>query len=279
MPGEAYICVTCGVQYAPSAQPPARCAICDDERQYAGWRGQRWTTLAKMASGGHRNELREEEPGLTSIGTTPRLAIGQRALLVRTEAGNVLWDCQSFIDDETIDAVRALGGVQAIGISHPHFYGVNIEWSRAFGGVPVYIHADDGQWVMYPAPEVRLWEGDTAEPVPGLTLIRLGGHFAGAAVLHWPGGADGRGAVLCGDTIQVVMDRRYVSFMYSYPNLIPLAPREIERIRTAMRGYRFERLYGAWDGRVVMADGLAAIERSADRYLRALQGDHAPGGG
>ena len=268
----AYICVTCGVQHAPSAQPPARCPICEDERQYVGWQGQRWTTLAEMAAQGYRNDLHEEEPGLMSIGTKPSFAIGQRALLVRTPAGNVLWDCQSYLDDATVAAVRGLGGVQAIAISHPHFYGINVEWSEAFGRAPVYIHAADTQWLMRPAPSVVLWDGETVEPVPGLTLIRLGGHFDGAAVLHWPGGADGAGAVLCGDTIQVVMDRRYVSFMYSYPNLIPLDADTVRGIAARMRGYRFARLYGAWNGRVVVADGLAAVERSVARYVRYLHG-------
>jgi glyoxylase-like metal-dependent hydrolase (beta-lactamase superfamily II) len=264
----AYICVTCGVQYAPSAQPPAHCAICEDERQYVGWQGQRWTTLEQMAAEGYHNVLREEEPGLISIGTMPSFAIGQRALLVRTPGANLLWDCQSFIDTATITAVRELGGVHAIAISHPHFYGVNIEWSEAFGGAPVYIHKADEQWVMRPHPNVVLWEGETMTPLPGLTLIRLGGHFDGAQVLYWPGGAGGKGAVLCGDTIQVVQDRRWVSFMYSYPNLIPLPPSTVRRIAETMRNYRFDRLYGAWNGRVVVADGLAAVERSAERYIR-----------
>jgi glyoxylase-like metal-dependent hydrolase (beta-lactamase superfamily II) len=206
----AYICTTCGVQFAPGEAPPANCPICEDERQYVGWQGQRWTTLDEMRAQGYRNELRDEEPGLTSIGTVPSFAIGQRALLLQTAAGNLLWDCQSYLDVETIAAVRELGGVQAIAISHPHFYGVNVEWSEAFEDALVYIHADDGRWVMRPSANVVLWEGETAEPVPGLTLIRLGGHFDGASALHWPGGAEGRGAVLCGDTIQVVMDRRYV---------------------------------------------------------------------
>lgn len=268
-----YICVTCGVQYAESVLPPERCRICEDERQYVGWRGQRWTTLEQMAADGYRNEIREEEPGLTSIGTVPQFAIGQRSLLVQTPAGNVLWDCQSYLDEPTVAAVRERGGVQAIAISHPHFYGINIEWSEAFGGAPVYIHAADRQWVMRPSSNVVLWEGKTAEPVPGLTLINLPGNFDGAAVLHWPGGADGRGAVLCGDTIQVVMDRRYVSFMYSYPNLIPLDATTVRQIVEGIRPYPFARLYGAWNGRVVVADGLTAVERSAERYVRRIQGD------
>jgi hypothetical protein len=262
----AYICVTCGVQFAPSDQPPDRCPICEDERQYIGWQGQRWTTLEAMRANGYRNELREEEPGLVSVGTTPGFAIGQRALLVRTPAGNVLWDCNHYLDEETIRAVRELGGVRAIAISHPHFYGVNVEWAEAFDA-PVYIHAADRDWVMRPSGHVSFFDDDVIEPVSGLSLIRLGGHFDGATVLHWPGGADGEGAVLSGDTIQVVMDRRWVSFMYSYPNLIPLSPAVVEGIVERMRAYRFARLYGAWNGRVVAAEGLQAIEQSAARYI------------
>jgi len=269
---DAFVCATCGVQFAPSDTAPTHCPICEDERQYVGWHGQRWTTPAEMAAQGYRNELREEEPGLISIGTMPAFAIGQRALLVRTPAGNVLWDCQHFLDEQTIRAVSELGGVQAIAISHPHFYGINIEWSRAFGGAPVYIHNADRDWVMRPDPAVVLWEGESVEPIPGLSVLRLGGHFDGATVLHWPLGADGAGAVLSGDTIQVVMDRRFVSFMYSYPNLIPLSAAEVQRIVETLRGYRFERLYGAWNGRVVTADGLAAVERSAARFIAHIGG-------
>ena len=56
----AYICLTCGVQYAPSERPPERCPICEDERQYVGWQGQQWTTLEELIDEGRRNELREE---------------------------------------------------------------------------------------------------------------------------------------------------------------------------------------------------------------------------
>ena len=267
----AYICVTCGVQQAPSEEPPAHCPICEDERQYVGWEGQRWTTLADMAAEGYRNELHEEELGLTSIGTVPSFAIAQRALLVQTPAGNLLWDCISYLDEATVGAVHERGGLRAIAISHPHYYASCVEWSEAFGGVPVYIHAADRQWVMRPSPHIVFWESYVVEPVPGLTLIHVGGHFDGAAVLYWPAGADGHGAVLSGDTLQVVMDRRYVSFMYSYPNLIPLSAATVQGIAAKMRRYRFERIYGAWRGRVVALEGSDAVERSVRRYIHSLQ--------
>lgn len=271
----AYHCTTCGVQYAPGEAPPARCPICQDERQYVGWQGQRWATLEEMvAAGAYRNSLEDvpDEPGLAEIGTTPKVGIGQRALLLATPAGSILWDCLTYLDAATIAAIQARGGIQAIAISHPHFYGACVDWSRAFGDAPVYIHAADRAWVMRPDSRIVLWEGASVEPLPGsgVRLVHLGGHFDGAAVLHWPGGAGGRGIVLSGDTLQVVMDRRYVSFMYSYPNIIPLPAEQVEQIAATMRRYPFERLYGAFGGLNVL-HGSDSVERSARRYVDHLR--------
>jgi hypothetical protein len=266
-----FICQTCGVQYPDSDAPPAECPICLDERQYIGHRGQLWTTIEELAASGHANQLRTEEPGLTSIRTSPQVAIGQRALLVQTPAGNVLWDCISYIDDVTIAAVQALGGVQAIAISHPHFYASNVTWSETFENAPIYLHADDRAWCMFEHENVVHWEGDAIEPVDGVSLIHLGGHFAGAQVLHWPAGDEGRGVLLSGDTVAVVMDRRYVSFMYSYPNEIPLSEATINAIAERLTHYQFNRIYGAFPGRTVMEDGSAAVARSAERYIANLR--------
>ena len=264
--GTCFICVTCGTQYPPSAHPPAVCAICGDERQYVGAGGQRWTDLEALRAT-HRNVFQRLEPDLMGIGTEPRFAISQRALLVRTPAGNVLWDCIALLDQATIDIITALGGVAAIAISHPHFYTTVVEWARAFG-CPVYLHARDRQWMMRPDPAITFWEGDTHALPGGLTLIRAGGHFAGGTVLHWPAGAGGRGALLSGDIIQVVADTRWVSFMRSYPNLVPLAPASVERIVARVAPFSFDRIYGAWWGLVVERDAEAAIRDSAERYIR-----------
>ena len=140
------ICKTCGVQYDESPGVPASCMICDDDRQYVGWSGQEWTTLAELREG-RINILKPVEPGLTSIVTAPKFGIGQHALLLRSPGGNVLWDCVSLIDDQTVAAVRALGGVSAVAISHPHYYGAMVEWSRAFDGAPILVHEADRRWV------------------------------------------------------------------------------------------------------------------------------------
>jgi hypothetical protein len=261
------ICRTCGVQYGASRED---CPICEDERQYVGWDGQRWTTLAELRAAGHRGKVAEEGSGIIGIGAEPPTAIGQRALLVRTPGGNVLWDAITYLDDELIAQVRELGGISAIAISHPHFYGSMVEWARAFGA-PVYIHAADRAWVARPDDSVVFWDGEAKEIGEGLTLVNAGVHFEGGQVLHWRDGEEGRGALLSGDILTVVQDRRHVGFMYSYPNLIPERPRVIRRALRLLEPYPFERVYGAWWRRIVRADGVAAVRRSADRYLeRAL---------
>lgn len=269
-PGELQdgpICVQCGVQYGRAVEA---CAICTDERQYVRWDGQEWTTLDRLRAQ-HSNRISEEAPGLWGIGSKPNFAIAQRALLIQGEDGNVLWDCITVIDDETVRRVEQLGGLRAIAISHPHYYGTMIEWSRSFGGVPIYIHAADRKWVARPDASVEFWEGDCKPIGDGLTLINAGVHFAGGTILHWSGGAGGKGALLSGDILQVVMDRRYVSFMYSYPNLIPERPEVIRRAIQLTEPYPFEQIYGAWWHRIVAADAKTALMRSAQRYLERVQ--------
>ena len=261
----AYICVTCAVQHAPTDAPPARCAICEDERQYVRQGGQQWTTLDELRRT-HRVEVREIDADIWGIGVTPAFGIGQRALLVRTPRGNVLWDCIGLIDDAAVRKVRELGGIAAIAASHPHFYGAMVEWSRAFGA-PTYLPSADREHVQYPDERMVWWDG-TREIVPGATLVQCGGHFDGSAVLHWAAGANGRGALLVGDTITVVPDVRFVSFMRSYPNHIPLPADAVRQIVERVRPYPFARIYGGWWDRVVREDGMGAVERSADRYLR-----------
>ena len=257
------------MQFTLSEHAPDRCPVCEDERQYVGWEGQRWTTLDELRST-HHNELRDDL-GLTGIGTSPSFAIGQRALLVRSPAGNLLWDCITLIDDDTVSAVRALGGVRAIAISHPHYYSSVVEWSRAFDA-PALLHAADRQWVTRPDPCIEFWSGETRALWDGMTLINSGGHFAGGTVLHWPDGANGRGALLSGDILQVASDRRWVSFMYSFPNYVPLSAAQVDRIVSTVEPFEFDRIYGAWWDRNVASDGKAAVRRSADRYKKALRG-------
>lgn len=264
-----FICTTCGTQFPESAEPPAHCPICEDDRQYIGWNGQNWTTMQTLQKD-HHNLFRTLEPGLTGIGTQPEFAIAQRALLVKGRETNILWDCISYLDEATISAVNDLGGIGGIAVSHPHYYSSMVAWSQAFDA-PIYLHAADRQWVMRPDPAIQFWEGDTYTLDPTITLVRAGGHFPGGTVLHWSEGCDGKGVLLTGDILTVVSDRRYVSFMYSYPNLIPLPARIVERVAASVEPYQFDRIYGAWWDRIVASGARQAVRRSTSRYIRAIQ--------
>jgi glyoxylase-like metal-dependent hydrolase (beta-lactamase superfamily II) len=264
-----FICTTCGTQYAESVEPPRDCLICNDERQYIGWGGQSWTTLEQLRSE-YRNRIEPEGPRLTGIGTDPKFAIGQRALHLRTPDGGFLWDCISLVDDATVEKIRSLGGVTGMAVSHPHYYSSMVDWSRALGDVPVYLHAADSQWVVRHDRAIVFWDGDRREVAPGITLIRCGGHFPGATVLHWREGAEGLGAVLSGDSVMVAQDRRTAGFMYSYPNYIPLGAAAVQAIGAALEPFEFEQVYGAWFGQNILEGGKAAVRYSVRRYLLAI---------
>lgn len=266
------MCVTCGVQYGPD-HDTAACPICRDERQYIGRGVQRWTDTDRLREG-HSNRIAREVGGLWAVGTEPEFGIGQRALIVPGEdaqgrPANLLWDCVPLVDDETVERVEELGGLAAIAISHPHYYSAMREWSAAFGDIPIHIHRDDAHWVPIDDPVIHLWSGDRREILPGRTLINLRVHFDGGTVLHFPG-VDGCGAICAGDIVQVVKDRRWVSFMYSYPNLIPAHPDIVRRAAAMLSPYEFDLIYGAWWGAVVDGDGAGAVQRSAERYLHHL---------
>jgi hypothetical protein len=235
----AFICNTCGTQYAPSEKPPANCPICDDERQYVTPAGQSWTTLPALQGRCYNA---------------------------------ILWDCIALIDRATIELINAMGGIKGIAISHPHYYTTMVEWSQAFG-VPVHLHAADRKWAMRDDPGLQFWQGDTKELLPGVTLICAGGHYPGGTVLHWAAGAGGKGALLSGDIVQVVQDNKSVSFMWSFPNFIPLSGPRVEGVMKAVKPYPFERVHGAFMDRTIWSDGKGVVERSAARYLKIIRGD------
>lgn len=258
------------MQYPECMQPPAQCAICEEERQYIPPRGQTWTTLEALQKS-YFNSYREYEPGIIGVGSTPPFAIGQRALLLRTDRGNILWDCIATLDQATVTMIKGLGGIDAIAISHPHFYTTMVEWARAFAA-RIHLHAADKQWIMRPDPAVELWEGETLKLWDDVMLVRCGGHFEGGTVLHWAGGAGGRGVICAGDILTVTTDRKWLSFMRSYPNFIPLSARTVEHIAETLKPFAFEAIYGHYFDRVIVKDAKQILEKSVARYVAAVEG-------
>ena len=116
--------------------------------------GQDWTTLKRLERS-HMPTFRDEA-GLTGIGIAPAFGINQRALLVPSNDGNVLWDCISLVSDVMVELIKGVGGLKAIAISHPHYYTTMVDWSRAFGGIPVYLNAADQDFDHAPRPLARI---------------------------------------------------------------------------------------------------------------------------
>ena len=183
------VCNTCGTQHrTPDRAFLTTCFICDDPRQYVPPSGQSFTTLSALRAAGDRRNGFRPFPGdarFTGIATTPQFAIGQRAVLVRTPKGNVLWDCVTYLDDETVERVNALGGIQAIVISHPHFYSSHLDWAERFR-CRVYLAAEDKRWLARQSDERHVFLEDVETRIEidgedtGVKVIKLGGHFPGS---------------------------------------------------------------------------------------------------
>ena len=267
-----WTCKTCAVEQPETAEPPAGCPICLDERQYVPRAGQAWTSLEQLSADGNELEIKEAEPHLFAITTLPEVGIGQRSLLLQTEAGNLLWDPVGFVDDASAQRIRDLGGAAAIAASHPHMFGAQVAWSQALGGPSVLVAEADRSWVQRTDPVISFWSG-TLEVLPGVTLRTTGGHFPGSAVVHWEAGAQGRGVLLAGDSIFPGPDGKSVSFMRSFPNKIPMSAAVVDRVANTVTERPFDRLYGNFDGDVVDPDARAVVRRSADRYMAWVRGD------
>lgn len=263
-----FICETCGTENAELAAPPESCPICTDDRQYVGPNGQRWTTMQELAL---KHAIAcEYDGGLLAMRMTPAFAIDQRALLIPADCGNILWESLSLVTTEAVAELERHGGVSVIAISHPHFYSSMVSWSEALGGVPILLHENDRRWVQRPSLFARFWSGDEHVLSPDVTLIRTGGHFPGSTALHWKAGPRAGGALFSGDAPQVAADRQHASFMYSYPNYVPMHPDEVRAMQQRLRRFDFTDVFGYSLGRNILGDGRAAIDRSFERYLSAV---------
>jgi len=266
-----WICATCAVE---SAEQLDVCPICADERQWVPAAGQRWTTLEELRSHGYAASVDPLEPDLFAVTSTPGAGIGQQSKLLVTPEGSLLWDPIGFLDDAVVEAIASTGTVRYVAASHPHMFGVQVEWSRALGGAEVLVAEADAHWVNRPDPAIRTWSGER-EILPGVTLSQPGGHFPGSAIVHWSAGAEGRGVLLTGDTVFANPDRKSVAFMRSYPNHLPLSGAVARRVADHLDRLEFDRLYGNF-ANVIADDAKDVVRRSADRHIGWVDGafDH-----
>ncbi|ETS82022.1 hypothetical protein PFICI_07024 [Pestalotiopsis fici W106-1] len=295
--GVYLVCSMCGTQFPTTDRDALKtCYICDDPRQYTPGAGQSFTTLDEIRSGGkYQNKFQPlfsakdgetgDQSAFISIVTEPKLAIGQRAILIRTPAGNVLWDCVTLLDAATEAKIRELGGLAAIVISHPHYYSTHAAWARAFGDCPVYLASEDRRWTTLACPQqVFLAEDQTDFDVPlpgstsspGIKILKLGGHFPGSLVLLY------QSRLLIADTLYTTpaglgnwdIDAlgaareggrppglNSYSFMWSIPNMIPLAPDEIERMWSVLKKHGYISTHGAFVGMDIIGKDTAEMRK------------------
>lgn len=263
------ICSTCAVEYD---QPlPEICPICADDRQWVPESGQQWTDLDSLREAGQSLTFRELEADLWGINTDPTVGIGQTSLLPLTAAGQLLWDPVGYVDDETVARIRTRGRVLAVAASHPHMFGVQVEWARALDA-PVLVNARDAEWLGRRDDRVELWD-ESRELAEGLSLHRVGGHFPGSAIAVWAAGAAGKGVLLTGDSVFPNPDRRSIGFMRSYPNKLPLSAAVVRRLADTLGSFSFDRIYGNF-ANCIAADARAILEFSAQRHIAWVRGDH-----
>lgn len=261
------ICTTCGTRYERAMQPGEDCPICNDERQYVLESGQHYTSYDAVVAQ-HSIRIAERAPRLHDMRLVPAFSIGQRAFLVQSPGGNILWDCLPLIDEATVAFIQAKGGLKAIAISHPHYYSLMAVWAEIFD-CPIYLHEADQQWIMDRRDRINLWGGDQQTLWDGMSLVHTPGHFPGSIVLHLPRHGHG-GTLLTGDSLFVSRDRKQVSFMYSFPNYIPLPAKDVRVIDGRVAPLVFDSMYSAFDGLNIHADAKEIYLRSVIRYLRAV---------
>lgn len=267
MTGPFAICATCGAEYAHPL--PDVCAICADERQWVPATGQDWTSLEGLRAAGQHLTWLEDEPGRVVVTTDPRVGIGHSMQVVDAGSGVVLWDPPGFLDEVTVARIRKLGPVLGIATSHPHMFGVQVEWAHALDA-PVFVNAANSGWVGRPDASIRFW-ADT-ERLGTVELHRIGGHFPGSGVAVWPAGSDGRGTLLCGDTVFPNPDGWSVGFLRSYPNKIPLSAAVVQRIAGDLATLRFDGVVGNFNNRIE-SGGQESLRRSAERHIAWVRGD------
>jgi glyoxylase-like metal-dependent hydrolase (beta-lactamase superfamily II) len=234
------ICSTCGTYY-PLNDHPELCTICSDERQYIPATGQSWTMPSHLHRK-HSIKLNKIKDRLYEIEINPMFAIGQRALLVLSEQGNVLWDCIPMLDEMTIEFIKSKGGLKAIAFSHPHYYSNMNDWAAVFD-CPVFIHKNDAGHIMVKGKHIQLWEGDALDLWDGMKLHCIGGHFAGSSILHVPF-LSNEGAILCGDTLFLSPGKKHFSVAWSFPNRMPLPREEMKKVKDRFDRIAFDEFYG-----------------------------------
>jgi hypothetical protein len=256
------MCTECGTQY-PENYTENNCIICEDERQSVPQSGQSWTTHEKLLEK-HSVKIKKINDNLYEFTVNPRFSIGQRALFIISESGNIMWDCIPLLDEGVIEFIKSKGGLKSIAISHPHYYSIMKMWAETFGS-NILIHEKDQEWVVNGGNSVEYWTGDTKELWDTLQLHNIGGHFDGSSIIEIPWMGE-KGTILIGDTMYLSPSLRHFAVMRSYPNRIPLPLNEIRRIQGRFENIPFDTIYGFYSYQNIEKNAKEILKNSFSRY-------------
>lgn len=256
------MCTECGTQY-PDNYSDNVCIICADERQSVPQSGQTWTTHEKLLEK-HSVKIKKINDQLYEFTVNPRFSIGQRALFVISEQGNIMWDCIPLLDEGVIEFIKSKGGLKAIAISHPHYYSIMKMWAETFD-CKILIHGGDKQWVVNGGNSVEYWSGRELDLWDTLKLHNIGGHFDGSSIIEIPWMSE-KGTLLIGDTMYLSPSLKHFAIMRSYPNRIPLPISEIKRIETRFENISFDTIYGFYSYQNVEKNAKEVLRNSIARY-------------
>lgn len=262
-PNRKNICKTCGTRYAEEKFNPEECPVCLDDRQYVNPAGQRWVSYEELQKKYSIKFSRIRED-IYELSVMPSFGIGQKAHLILSEEGNILWDCLPFLDEPASAFIKSLGGLKAIAISHPHYYGIMHEWAREFD-CPVYLHENDREWVMDKEKHLNFWKGEGLKLSRELKILCVGGHFPGSTVLHFTP-ENQHPALFIGDSFYLSLSKKHLSAMYSYPNNIPLKKKELFRTFGKIEPLDFDALFGAFAWQNLYEGGREVFRHSLERY-------------
>lgn len=258
------ICTTCGTYMKSGFDPAHNCPTCSEERQYVPITGQAWTSEEQLQHK-HRVNIIELNSRVVELVIEPTFAIGQRAFLIKSPVGNILWDCIPLLSPETIAFIQAAGGLKGIAFSHPHYYSNMNEWAATFN-CPIFIHASDAPYIHDHGPQVQLWEGQTKRLWDDLALQNIGGHFDGSSVLQVPSIGE-KGSLFIGDTLYLSLSLTHFAAMYSYPNRIPLPIAKVQEVKARFGALDFDAIYGFYSYQNVLNGAYELVQHSLDRYV------------
>lgn len=272
------ICITCGTQFSGNVSTPEICPICIDDRQHVPPCGQKWISRDDLKKN-YQVSL-QSMPGLSGgqsapatsvyrLKVDPHFALNNRAILIKSKSGNILWDCIPVLDEAAIDSIKSMGGLKAIAISHPHYYSNMNDWAAAFD-CPIYVHHLDAEWVMDKGPHINYWQGDELSFFDGIRMIHTGGHFRGSCVLQVPD-LSASGTIFCGDSLYIARSKKHTAVMYSYPNQIILPRADFAAFEKRMSAIQFDSLIGAFDHQELSGNARTIYESSMQGYKAAYQ--------